>query len=123
MAFLTERLRTLVVVPDPPDDGDGAGHHAVSRLTLRQVLLSGLDDVAQFDKEFTAFERTPDGRVTARFTDGSEATGDVLVGADGANSRVRRQYLPHAQRIETDVVAVGGKLPLTEATAAWLPSR
>ena len=51
----------------------------------------------------------------ARFEDGSTAEGDVLVGADGAGSRVRRQLLPHAQRIETGLVAVSGKV-LLDAT-------
>ncbi|RPF38930.1 NAD(P)/FAD-dependent oxidoreductase [Streptomyces sp. TLI_185] len=38
----------------------------------------------------------PDG-VTAHFTDGSTATGDLLIGADGLNSTVRRQITPHTQ--------------------------
>jgi salicylate hydroxylase len=84
------------------------------------VLLSGLDDVVEFGKTFERYELTGDGRVTAHFTDGSAATGDLLVGADGGNSRVRAQLLPHARRIDTGVVAVAGKYHLTEASRARL---
>src|SRR5256885_2444658 len=52
MAFLTQRLRQLVLVPDAPGD-----HHAVSRRTLRPLLLAGLDRHLHFDREFVAFER------------------------------------------------------------------
>ncbi|MFF8024434.1 FAD-dependent oxidoreductase [Streptomyces sp. NPDC007896] len=41
-------------------------------------------------------EDGPDG-VTARFTDGSAATGDLLIGADGLNSTVRESIAPEAQ--------------------------
>jgi 2-polyprenyl-6-methoxyphenol hydroxylase-like FAD-dependent oxidoreductase len=37
------------------------------------------------------------GAVTARFTDGSTATGDLLIGADGLSSTVRRPIAPAAQ--------------------------
>jgi 2-polyprenyl-6-methoxyphenol hydroxylase-like FAD-dependent oxidoreductase len=42
---------------------------------------------------FTAYEERS-GHVTVRFTDGSEETADVLVGADGAYSAVREQLVP-----------------------------
>ena len=61
--------------------------------------------------------------MTAHFADGTSITCDVLVAADGANSAVRRQYLPDARRVDTGVVAVAGKLPLTEQAKAWLPER
>lgn len=41
-------------------------------------------------------EEGPDG-VTAHFTDGSTATGDLLIGADGLNSTVRRLIAPGAR--------------------------
>jgi 2-polyprenyl-6-methoxyphenol hydroxylase-like FAD-dependent oxidoreductase len=125
--FLTEQLQQLLFMDSELIGASGTdpvnGHHAISRITLRQVLLSGLDSVVEFDKEFTGFERRPDGRVRALFADGTSATGDVLVAADGANSRVRGQYLPSARRIDTGVRNVVGKLPLNEATRAWLPAR
>ncbi len=123
----TERFRELISLShddlprrgDAPEDRD----HNVSRTTLRQVLLTGMDDVVVFDKTFTRYEQHADGRVTAHFADGDAATADLLVGADGAHSRVRRQYLPHAGHTETGLVAVGGKVALTGTNADLLPPR
>jgi salicylate hydroxylase len=126
-AFLTEQLRDLLFLPQSliahPDADPAASHHSVSRITFRQVLLDGLDDVVHHGKEFVRYQQAPDGPVTAFFADGTSATGDVLVGADGANSRVRQQYLPGAHRVDTGVIAIAGKLPLTAETRAWLPER
>jgi salicylate hydroxylase len=131
--FVTEQLRDLLrftaseILPSPDR------HFGASRIGLRDALLTGLDDdVLKLGAEFERYSVAPDGRVTAHFTDGSSATGDLLVGADGANSRVRRQMLPHAQRIDTGVLAIAGKhrlpapdLPrvLTDDTNLVLPSR
>src|SRR5262249_62190799 len=65
----------------------------------------------------------PDGLVTAHFHDGSTETGDVLVGADGGNSRVRRQYLPHAARVDTGVTGIQGKVWLTDEIHTLVPAR
>ena len=35
---------------------------------------------------------------------------NVLVGADGGGSRVRRQFLPHAERVDTGVIGIAGKV-------------
>ncbi|GHO46950.1 FAD-dependent monooxygenase [Ktedonospora formicarum] len=86
---------------------------SVSRITLRQVLLAELDDVIQLDKCYSHYQENADGSVTAFFADGSSATGDLLVAADGGNSRVRQQFLPQAQRVETGTVAIMGKVALT----------
>ncbi|HTK07563.1 MAG TPA: NAD(P)/FAD-dependent oxidoreductase [Ktedonobacteraceae bacterium] len=127
MGFLTEQLKELVVIADEfmsdkTNDPVNA-HYPVSRIALRHLLLSGLEDEIQYDKTFERYERTQDGKVTAYFNDGTSATGDVLVGADGANSRVRKQYLPHARRIEIGASGVGGKFLLTKQSKAWLPSQ
>jgi 2-polyprenyl-6-methoxyphenol hydroxylase-like FAD-dependent oxidoreductase len=74
-----------------------------------------------FGKKFVAFETAPDGAVVARFEDGSTARGDVLVGADGASSRVRALLLPEAKRRDTGIVGVAGKLPLTAEVRAATP--
>ena len=95
-----------------------AQHRSVSRITLRQVLLSGLEDIVHFGKTFTRYEEVPAGRVVAHFEDGTTAEGDVLVAADGGGSRVRRQFLPHAERIDTGVVGIAGKVFLDDADRA-----
>ena len=38
----------------------------------------------------------------------------MLVAADGGGSRVRRQYLPHAERIDTGIVGIAGKVFLDD---------
>ncbi len=123
LSIINEHLEELLRI-----DLDGvstrdpvARHRAVSRISLRQILLDGLEDVVHFDKKFQRYEETPGGRVIAHFDDGSTAAGHVLVGADGASSRVRAQFLPHAQRVDTGIVGIAGKLPLTEENRAWLP--
>ena len=55
--------------------------------------------------------------------DGTTAEADVLVAADGVNSRVRQQYLPHAEPVDTGVITLGGKIPLTDGALALLPPR
>lgn len=122
--FATEQLRELLHIDSeaggPPTD-EVSRHHSVSRITLRQVLLAGLEEVVQFGKRFERYTTEPDGRVVAHFADGSTATGDVLVAADGARSRVRGQYLPHAELTDTGVVGIAGKTPLDDRTRALLP--
>ena len=124
--FLTDQATELLGLADavindpraaPPDR-----HYGVSRIRLREILLDGLSDVVHLGRDFTGYEVAGD-RVTARFADGGTATADVLVGADGANSRVRGQLLPHAaHRVDTGVVAVAGRYRLTPESCAGLPA-
>jgi 2-polyprenyl-6-methoxyphenol hydroxylase-like FAD-dependent oxidoreductase len=109
MGVLDERLRVLM-----REDGIEEDAHSISRGTLREIMLTGLDDVVHFGKEFTSFERAG-AQVTAHFADGSHATGDLLVGADGARSRVAAQLLPSARRIDVGAFGVGGRVALDTA--------
>jgi salicylate hydroxylase len=102
--FFTEQMRPLLAFEGDlvADTDPVARHRAASRITLRQLLLAGLDNV-HFGKTFERYEQCG-GRISLCFEDGTSAEGDVLVAADGGGSRVRRQFLPHAQRVETGVV-------------------
>lgn len=118
--FVTHRLEELLRVDTPEGSGDKR-HYSASRSRLRQVLLAGLDEVVRFDQVFSRYELLGDGQVRAHFEDGRSVDGDVLVGADGGNSRVRRQLLPQAQRVDTGIRALGGKVVLDDRTRAELP--
>jgi len=91
---------------------------AVDRLVLRQILLAGIEDAVVFGKEFDHYEDR-----TAHFTDGTSVCPDVLVAADGVNSAIRRQYLPHARIVDTGVWQLYGTVPLTERTQSLFDDR
>ena len=67
----------------------GAPMTAIMRTDLHEILRSSLpDEVLHTGKRLVDF-RDKNGKVTALFQDGSEATGDLLVGADGHNTVTR----------------------------------
>ncbi|HEU5012608.1 MAG TPA: NAD(P)/FAD-dependent oxidoreductase [Roseiflexaceae bacterium] len=121
--MLTEQFKEVLSLDVRTGDDPLTNEKSVSRMTLRQVLLTGLEDIVHFDKTFARYEQSPDGTVTAFFEDGTSATGDLLVAADGSSSRVRRQYLPHARLEDSGILAIAGKLPLTPETKALLPPK
>ena len=121
--FLSEKMEELLSIKDRGAASAIARHWSASRITLRQVLLGGLDGIVQFDRNFTRYEETADGPIVLHFADGSTAACDVLVGADGGNSHVRHQFLPHAQRVDTGAVGIAAKVMLTDENRRRLPPR
>ena len=57
--ILTERMTELLSVP--LKDETISGGKSVSRMTLRQVLMTGLEQHIHFDKTLTAYEQRADG--------------------------------------------------------------
>ncbi|WP_216896990.1 FAD-dependent oxidoreductase [Nocardia alni] len=125
--FATEHFEMLLDLDMTTIEGRPTGdvdrNFGISRITLRQILLSDLDDIVHYDKAITGYRHLPGGRVEAEFADGTTAVGDVLVGADGATSRVRAQLLPHAERVDTGIVSIAGKYMLTPGGEARLAPR
>jgi len=117
-SVLDEHLHTLLEVTER--DGLNLGtdpvdsEKSVSRMTLRQVLLTGVEDVVRFDTRFSQYAQRADGSVEAFFEDGTSLVADLLVGADGSNSRVRQQLLPDARPEDTGIVGIAGKVLLTD---------
>jgi 2-polyprenyl-6-methoxyphenol hydroxylase-like FAD-dependent oxidoreductase len=122
VTFLDHQLGRLLSINRPRSADTGVANELpVSRIALRRILLEGLDSVVHFGKKLVGFDNSADNCVTARFEDGSTATGDVLIGADGASSHVRAQLLPNAKRVETGIVAVTGKFGLSDDARAATP--
>ena len=86
------RARTGLTLPD------GTTSHTLKRADLYRALYQeaarrGID--VQHGKRLAAAEQTSDG-VRAVFDDGSDAAGDMLIGADGIHSTVRKLIDPTA---------------------------
>jgi FAD-dependent urate hydroxylase len=98
-AFLSGTGRQLGEIRNGPTRPDGTVSQTVKRADLYGVLR---DEAArrgvrvEYGKRLVAARSTPDGRVVAVFDDGTTATGDLLVGADGLRSRTREIIDPAA---------------------------
>jgi len=77
------------VLFDEPDDGAG-GRPEVLRGDLRRILLDSLPaETIQWGKKLTGVAALGAGRHELTFADGATVSTELLVGADGARSKVR----------------------------------
>jgi 2-polyprenyl-6-methoxyphenol hydroxylase-like FAD-dependent oxidoreductase len=77
------------VLLDEPDDGTG-GRPEVLRGDLRRILLGSLPgEMIQWGRKVTGVKPLGDGRHELAFTGGPAVTASLLVGADGAWSKIR----------------------------------
>jgi 2-polyprenyl-6-methoxyphenol hydroxylase-like FAD-dependent oxidoreductase len=81
--------RAGTVLLDLPDDGAGERPEA-PRSELRRLLLDSLPDgIVRWGRKVSGARALGAGRHELRFTDGATAPASVLIGADGAWSRIR----------------------------------
>jgi 2-polyprenyl-6-methoxyphenol hydroxylase-like FAD-dependent oxidoreductase len=92
------------------------------RSVLRSILAHDLEPYIDLGREFVSYETHEGGIVTVKFADGSDASGCLLVGADGARSRVSKQFLPDRALLDTQARCIYGKTPLTPELESRLSS-
>jgi len=125
LTVMSERLRVLHEQGsnDPAIDpyAPATLSTSVNRQTFREVLAAGLTDRLVFGHELTRYEASETG-VRLHFAGGRQADADLLVGADGVNSAVRRQYLPAAETADTGKRCIYGKTPLRPEVLDRVPA-
>jgi 2-polyprenyl-6-methoxyphenol hydroxylase-like FAD-dependent oxidoreductase len=98
MSVLADTGAELATVPLGEPGDPLTRYRCLRRADLGTVLRAEVrrrDIPIRHGRRLAEVTEDADG-VTARFTDGSTATGDLLIGADGLNSTVRSRLLPAA---------------------------
>lgn len=91
--------------------------YGAPQLTLHRAdLMSALEaavpaGVVRFGKRLAGVERMPDGASTLGFSDGTSATVDLLIGADGIHSVVREAMFGPEHAQFTGIVAYRAVVP------------
>ncbi|EMF5052634.1 MULTISPECIES: FAD-dependent oxidoreductase [Serratia] len=119
LAPLNARCPEHWLPSSPRQAQEPSGDLGVHRQTLREILLTGLQDRVCFGYTLCEFAQTPQG-VELQFANGEQVRVDVLIAADGVNSLVRRRCLPEAGPEDSGAVTLYGKTPLDAATRAQL---
>jgi FAD-dependent urate hydroxylase len=100
---------------------DGTVSHTIKRARLYRALheeAAARGIRLEYGRRLTGAEVTADGGVVAAFDDGTSATGDLLVGADGVHSTTRRLLDPAAPAGRyVGLVNFGGYTPDSAGTA------
>ncbi|KAN0023553.1 hypothetical protein ACTFIV_007939 [Dictyostelium citrinum] len=82
----------------------------INRSDLRSILMEGID--VEFGKRLNSYiEDEITGQVTATFEDGTVEKGEILVGADGVNSAVRKLKLPDFKFADVNVYRIQALVP------------
>lgn len=119
--FLGEGGRELARFAASTDDTSGpTAELEILRGRLGQLLFEHTrDDVAyRFGDQITALEQDPDG-VDVTFLSGKQERYDLVVLADGVNSRTRELVLPNAPRRYLGMVIAYLTIPRTDDDTDW----
>lgn len=94
------------------DERDIPADLKADRHTLRQVLMTGIEDKIFFNSGITDYTILPDGRIKCIFADGKIHDADVLVIANGASSSLTVSCFPGTILHDTGGVCIYGKVTL-----------
>jgi salicylate hydroxylase len=93
----------------------GAPYWMVHRGDFHRILLDAVrsanPEAIRTGNACTGFEQSADS-VTLHLADGEQATGDMLIGADGVHSRVRQQMFGQGSAHFTGIMAWRGLVPM-----------
>ncbi|KFZ24329.1 hypothetical protein V502_01191 [Pseudogymnoascus sp. VKM F-4520 (FW-2644)] len=95
---------------------------AVSRWQLREALLHQAKPVLRVCHAFERYEPLPNGGVRVYFSNGTTDECDLIVGADGSDSNVKKQLMPNAGIKDLGMAVIYFKIPLTEESMRLLVS-
>ena len=99
--FFSWKGKRLGTVPIGGTLNDGTVTHSIKRADLYRIVSREARErgiAIEHGRRVVHAEPLPGGGVTARFADGTTASGDVLIGADGIQSTVRGIIDPDAPR-------------------------
>lgn len=124
--FVNGAGRRLGLLPDGSEKGPAELRTVtINRGALQRALAEAAQEQGvriEYDKRFVGYTETDTG-IIAEFADGTTAEGDVLLGADGIHSPVRRIMDPDAPSPDyTGLLGIGGYVraegvaPTPEAT-------
>ena len=107
--LLNHQLNELAFFARKHTNGAGYQTRGISRFTLRQILMDGLEQEILFSHRFTRSEVLPERTARAFFANGNSLDCELLVAADGTGSRVLKALGAGAKVVDTGSVAIIGK--------------
>ncbi len=97
----------------------GAPTIVIHRADLTQLLLDGYTGALHLGKIFTACEKNAT-TVTAHFADGTKASADLLICADGIHSVLRQSWFPNSRPVFAGYTAWRGVVSFDHAQVGKL---
>lgn len=79
-----------------------------NRLTLREILLQGLEQNISFGKELKDWKELHNDEVELTFADDTTYTADLVIAADGVHSKIGSEYCKD-QKINTGNITIYGR--------------
>ncbi|DBA73235.1 TPA: hypothetical protein ACH3X1_011298 [Trebouxia sp. C0004] len=117
ITFAAPSFRTLFSVPDSIPPGLPVGRVRITRSNLQRTLLQHFQRTGQqlsfgkvcTDAKLLSHTASEQKHVKLAFQDGEQHTCDILVVADGVNSKIRSGLVPDAKPYYAGIVSVAGR--------------